>query len=204
MNNKQSRVFRIKEQIHNIYYGAKGFVLLKTSKKLKIMNKKFKERIMLAVTEVNGCAMCSYVHTKIALSSGMPRENIQALLQGDTSCVPVDEAVGVLFGQHFASSFENPDGEAVERLVSEYGYQKAELIVAACDMITMTNGMGTSMDYLGQRLLWKRNKQSNLFIELLNPLLTMILFPLFVLYNYVFSWFKHIDLLQKQCEFQME
>lgn len=201
---KQSRVFHVKEQLHNIYYGAKGFVLLKTSKKYKIMNKKFKERIMLAVTEVNGCAMCSYVHTKIALSSGMPKENIQALLQGDTSCVPVDEAVAVLFGQHFASSFETPDVETIERLVLEYGYQKAELILAACNMITMTNGMGTSIDYFGQRLMWKRNKQSNLIIELLNPLLTMLLFPMFVMYNYIFSWFKHIDLLGKKYKFQIE
>jgi len=204
MKQNQSRVFKIREQLRNIHYGAKGFVLLKTSKKSKIMNKKFKERIMLAITEVNGCTMCSYVHTKIALSSGMPRENIQAILSGDTSCVPVDEAVGVIFGQHFADSLETPSKESIERLVEEYGFKKAELILAACNMITMTNGMGTSMDYLFNRIKFKKNKKSNILLEICNPLFTMILFPVFVVYNYLISLFTHVRLLGKAYQFQTE
>lgn len=204
MKNKQSRVFGINEQLKNIYYGAKGFVLLKTSRKYKLMNKKFKERIMLAVTEVNGCTMCSYIHTKIALSSGMSSENIQSILNGDTTCIPVDEAVGVLFGQHYADSKEHPTDEAIERLVTEYGFQKAELVLAACNMITMTNGMGTSMDYFYHRIQFKRNKQSNILIELLNPLLTMILFPIFVVYNYVTTLFTNIKLLNKKYQLQVK
>jgi len=197
LKNKQSRVFTVSEQLKNIYYGAKGFVLLKTSKKYRLMNKKFKERIMLAITEVNGCTMCSFVHTKIALSSGMSNESIQALLNGDTTNVPIDEAVAVLFGQHFASSMEHPDEDAITRLVTEYGFQKAELVLAACNMITMTNGMGTSLDYLAHRLQFKRNKQSRIVSELLNPLLTMILFPMFVLYYFLVSVFTHVKLLSK-------
>ncbi len=185
MNTKESRVFQISEQFRNIYYGAKGFVLLKTSKKLHIMNKKLKERIMLAVTEVNGCQMCSYVHTKIALSSGMSTKNIQAILNGDTSCVPANEAVAVLFGQHFADSKENPSQEATNRLIAEYDIQKSELILAACHMITMTNGMGTSMDYFFRRIRFKRNKQSSILLEIVNPLMTMVLFPILVLYGYL-------------------
>lgn len=36
-------------------------------KKKKIVNKDFVERLQLAVTEVNGCAACSYAHTYMAL-----------------------------------------------------------------------------------------------------------------------------------------
>ena len=181
MDKNSSRVFKLKEQIRNIYYGAKGFVLLRLSKKTRLMNKKLKERIMLAITEVNGCDMCSYMHTKIALSTGMRSENIKAILDGDTTSIPLEEAASVMFGQEFAYSKENPSAESIHRMIEEYGYPKAELIVAACNMITMTNGMGTSLDYLYNRIKFKRNKKSNIIIEILNPLLTMILFPIFTI-----------------------
>ena len=108
MNNELLRVFKIKEQFQIINKASKGFVLLKSAKKKKLMNKNLKERIMLAVTEVNGCQLCSYVHTSIALNSGMSSENIKLILDGDTSNVPVDEAVAVLFSQEYANSKENP------------------------------------------------------------------------------------------------
>jgi len=35
------------------------------------LDKKFRERMMLAVTEVNGCRYCRYAHTRIALFCGL-------------------------------------------------------------------------------------------------------------------------------------
>lgn len=188
MKNRGNRVFTLKQQLKNIYYGAKGFVLLKTMKKTRLMNKKFKERIMLAITEVNGCEMCSFVHTKVALSSGMTKEEIKQILDGNTDNIPVDEAVAVMFGQHFAATKEQPDSESIKRIIDEYGYQKAELIVAASNMITMTNGMGTSMDYFWNRLRLNRNKNSNILVELFNPLFTMLLFPILTVFFFIKSF----------------
>ncbi len=202
MKQEQGRVFKIKEQIKNIHLGAKGFVLLRSSRKSNLMGKKFKERIMLTITEVNGCQMCSYVHTKLALNSGMSKENILAILQGDTTNIPLNEAVAVMFGQIFADTKEHPDSESIKRLIEEYGFKKAELILAACNMITMTNGMGTSMDYLYNRIKFNRNKNSNILIEIFNPLLTMILFPVLTIYNYLFNKFTTLHLLKKQYKLQ--
>ena len=183
------RVFKLREQLNNIYFGAKGLVILKSSNKLKYMNKKFKERIMLAITEVNGCEMCSYMHTKIALSSGMNAENIRNILDGDTSSIPLDEAVAIMFAQEFASSKESPGKESVNRLILEYGAEKADRIVAVCNVITMTNGMGTSLDYLYGRIKFKRYKRSNILIELFNPFFTMLLFPVFTIYFFIITFF---------------
>lgn len=188
MTNK--RVFKIREQLRHIYYGSKSFVLLKKSKKYKLITKQFKERIMLAVTEVNGCEMCSFMHTKMALSSGMSKEEIKSILDNDHKNVPVEESVALIFAQHFAYSKENPEDIAVERLIEDYGKQKAELILAICNVITMTNGMGTSLDYLYQRIKFKWNKNSNILIELFNPLLTMILFPIFTVLFAIKCLFK--------------
>lgn len=187
MNNKTSRVFKVTEQLKNIFCGAKGFVLLKKSKKLRLMNKKLKERIMLAVTSVNGCNMCSYVHTKVALKSGMTSEQIKDLLVGNDTYVPKEDAVAVAFALHFADSQESPDEEAIERIINEYGIDKAQLIFAACQMITMTNGMGIGLDNFYHRIQFRRNKASNILIELFNPLLTMLLFLPFVVYHTIIS-----------------
>ena len=198
MPKKESRVFRVREQIKNIYLGAKGFVLLRTSRRQRIMNKRLKEEIMLAITEVNGCSMCSFVHTKIALNSGMSRDEIKKILDGNTNDIPIEDAVAVLFAQNFAYSKESISVEGLRRLIEEYGKQKSNLILAACNMITMTNGMGTSLDHLYNRIRFKRDRRSYLFSEILNPLLTMILFPILVIYFLIYQLFRNISFVNKK------
>lgn len=70
----------------------------------------FIERIMLAVTEVNGCPLCSYAHTRMALESGMSMEEIQQMLGGSVDAVPGERLVAVLFAQHYARPGEIPPG----------------------------------------------------------------------------------------------
>lgn len=50
---------------------------------------------MLEVTEVNGCEVCSYAHTKIALEKGLSNKEIQMLLSGNVERVSADEAVAI-------------------------------------------------------------------------------------------------------------
>jgi len=78
------------------------------ARKNKVMSSEFIERIMLAVTEVNGCEVCSYAHTKIALEQGMSEEEIGKLLSGDTEDIPAEEAPAIFFAQHYADTRGNP------------------------------------------------------------------------------------------------
>ena len=75
---------------------------MKKAKKKKELSPEFIERIMLGVTEVNGCEVCSYAHTKMALEQGMAAEEIQQLLAGSTDNIPVEEMPAYLFAQHYA------------------------------------------------------------------------------------------------------
>lgn len=184
------RVFRLYEQVKNIKKAAKAFIILKRAGKIKGFNKKFKERIMLAVTEVNGCELCSFVHTKIALSSGMTEENIAKILNNDSTAIPEYEAVGVMFGQNYAYSHEQQDPLIIKRLMDNYGFETTKAIVASAEMITMTNGMGISMHLFLNRLKFRRNRQSNLFTELINPILTIVLFPIFLVFYKISSYIK--------------
>ncbi|SMC85722.1 carboxymuconolactone decarboxylase family protein [Papillibacter cinnamivorans] len=102
----------------------------------------FMERLMLAVTEVNQCALCSYAHTKMALESGMSREEIEALLSGDPSGVKPEEMTAYLFAQHYADSRGRPSEEAWNSVVRQYGKEKSAAILGAIRMIMMGNAYG--------------------------------------------------------------
>ncbi len=186
------RIFNIKEHFAIMKNAAKGFILLRYVKKNKLFNKKFKERIMLAVTEVNGCELCSYVHTKISLESGMSHDEIRGILNGIKDDIPESEVVGVLFAEHYTDSHENPDDEAINTLIKEYGIDKAKIICAVLGMITMTNAMGISLGLLKERFSFKRVKRSKFLNELGIPVLTMTVFPIFFIYYKIKSLFKSL------------
>ena len=64
------KLYSITETYHILYDGLRTMKYLSEAKKEDLLDKQFIERIMLAVTEVNGCAICSYAHTRMALESG--------------------------------------------------------------------------------------------------------------------------------------
>lgn len=111
---------------------------------------------MLAVTAVNSCRYCSYVHTKEALKSGLSPEEISRLLAGDIDNCPEEEAVALIYAQHWAESDAHPDPEAVSKLEQTYGTEKSELIHSVLRMIRLGNLMGNSWDYLLYRISFGR------------------------------------------------
>ena len=111
---------------------------------------------MLAVTAVNGCRYCSYFHAKQALKSGITAKEISQLLSGDVTDCPEDEAVAVIYAQHWAESDAHPDPGAVQRLQQVYGFEKTEAIHLMLRMIRMGNLLGNSWDYLMYRISFGR------------------------------------------------
>jgi len=105
----------------------------------KTLPPSFRERLMLAVTSVYGCSICTWIHTREALRRGVDREEVAGLLAGSVDDCPADEAIGVLYAQHWADSDARPDPEAVERLERTYGTDKAELINTTLRMVRVGN-----------------------------------------------------------------
>ena len=134
--------------------------------KNKELSEIFIERIMLAVTEVNECAICSYAHTRRALESGMTSEEIQGMLTGILDHVPDEEVAGVMFAQHYADTRGNPTGEAWERVVEVYGRSRAMGILGAIRTIMMGNTYGIAFSSFFNRFRGRADPRSSLGYEL--------------------------------------
>jgi AhpD family alkylhydroperoxidase len=112
----------------------------------KMLSEAFRERLMLAVISVYGCRYCNWAHTREALKSGVTQEEIAQLLKGSIDSCPDEEAVAVLYAQHWADSDTKPDQEAINRLVETYGLKKAENIDLVLRMIRVGNLTGNTWD----------------------------------------------------------
>jgi AhpD family alkylhydroperoxidase len=144
----------------------------------KRIDRKFQERLMLAVTEVNGCEACSYAHTLVALKKGFSREEIESFLSGSAAYVLPEEAQGILFAQHYADRRGRPDREAYEALVREYGTEGSRDIVATVQTMHAANMIGIPSSALMSRLRGKPYSNSSLLYELGMHLSSLLVLPL--------------------------
>lgn len=110
------------------------------------------ERIMLAVTEVNGCRYCSYFHTQVSLMSGLNKKEIYRALEGDFEDAPKEELAALYFAQHYAESAGKPNPDAVICLKEAYGESKAGAIIAYVRAIMIGNVWGNMFDALRFRI----------------------------------------------------
>jgi len=112
----------------------------------------FRERLMLAVTGVYGCRFCTWVHTREALRSGLTMEGITTLLEGTVNGCPTEEAMAVLYAQHWADTDAHPTPEAARMLEDSYGREKAQAVNLVLRMIRIGNLTGNSLHYLLYRV----------------------------------------------------
>lgn len=159
------------------------------AKRKKELNPKFIERIMLAVTEVNDCTICSYAHTKKALESGMSNEEIQKILSGIIEDLPTNEVAAVMFAQHYADTRGNPTRESWERIIEIYGISKANGILGSIRSIMIGNAYGIAWSSFFNRLRNRPDQRSNLLYEL-SMILGTILIPISIIHALISDLFR--------------
>jgi len=158
---------------------------LRSAARSRRISRAFTEKIMLAVTAVNGCRYCSYGHAKSALASGVSQEEIDLLLRGEVGHVGPQEAPALFFAQHYAESDGHPDPEAVQKLTQTYGQERARDIQAYIRMITLGNLTGNTFDALLSRLRGRPARGSSLGSELATLALLVIGTPFLALGMFV-------------------
>src|SRR5699024_4226589 len=132
----------VKEFYHVLNKGIRTFKFLKRSKNNGQLSEAFIKKIMLAVTEVNGCEVCSYAHTKSALEMGMDEKDIRQILSGTIDGMPDEELQAIMFAQHYADTKGKPSEAAWNRIVYIYGEEKALGILGATRAIMVGNSYG--------------------------------------------------------------
>lgn len=152
----------------------RSFVIVSSNRVSKIIDRKFSERLMLAVTEVNGCEACSWAHARIALSEGFSEEEIQCFLSGSDQYIIPEESVAILFGQQYADQRGKVTKASYEKLLETYGKKKSKKIVATIQMMMFANMSGLPLSAFYRRLKKEPYANSSLLYEL-----TMIVTPVF-------------------------
>ena len=108
----------------------------------------FRERLMLAVTSVNDCRYCSFVHSRLAFKEGFTHDEVDALLAGSVDAAPNDQGVALVYAQHWAETRGKPDPDARQKLVETYGDERARAIETAIRAIMFGNYFGNTLDSL--------------------------------------------------------
>ena len=174
--------YSIREAYWIFYRGVRSMKHLIGARKRAELSPEFVERIMLAVTEVNGCGACSYAYTKIALGAGMSSAEIRNILAGVLDDVPDSEVAAVLFAQHYADTRGNPTAEAWDRLVDEYGKSAAEGILGAIRAIMVGNVHGIAWTALRGRLNGSPDPRSSVAYEVAMLLIVLAFLPMSVVH----------------------
>jgi AhpD family alkylhydroperoxidase len=115
----------------------------------ELISPAFRERLMMVVTEVNGCRYCSYYHSRLALTSGVPESELRDLLAGSIpQDAPAEELPALLYARHWAEHNAQPDPQTEQRMKEVYGEEKVQAIQIILRMIRVGNLLGNTADYL--------------------------------------------------------
>lgn len=101
----------------------------------------FRERIMLAVTQVNGCSFCAWAHTREALRAGISRAEIAQMLAAEFAGVPEEQRTAILYAQHWADTQGQTDAAAEARLEAAYDARTRQRIVFCIRTMNAMNHM---------------------------------------------------------------
>lgn len=177
MIEKNQRRFTFGEVYGILRDGMRTAPRLSRARSRHLIDKPFMERIMMAVTEVNGCAVCSYAHAKMALRAGMSETEIRNMSDGRFDDTPDEQMTAILFAQHYADNRALPDRDLWQKLIDRYGQTLAEGILGAIRIIMMGNAIGIPWGSLIGRFRGKTDSRSSLPYEIGILLGSVLLIP---------------------------
>jgi AhpD family alkylhydroperoxidase len=183
------KLYSVKESYWISYQGIRTMKYMLMAKKNNELSAKFIERIMLKVTEVNQCAICSYAHSKRALENGMSNEEIRKMLSGIVDDVPQDELLAIMFAQHYADTRGNPTSESWQRIVENYGITKSRGILGSIRMIMIGNTYGIPWTSFFNRLRGRADPRSSFLYEV-SMMLGTLLVPISFFHALISDLFK--------------
>jgi AhpD family alkylhydroperoxidase len=151
MDGFRKRFYTLPTFFHDLREVVAHMAEFRDSARSRRVSQAFAEKIMMAVTSVNGCRYCAWFHTRLALKEDVSPGEIQRLLAGEIGDFPENESVALAFAQHWAETEGRPDPEAERRFREYYGPQVSADILNWMRMINMGNLLGNTWD----AVLWR-------------------------------------------------
>jgi len=186
----------LKDDLVSIIKKTPGLVSAYVSGRI---NKAFAQKIMLAVSVVNGCNYCSWFHSQLALLIGdMDAASIENMLETEL-CSDINEyeIVALAYAQHYAVTQRKPDPEATEILYEFYGKHKADDIILYIEVIYFANLAGNTFDAFISRLKGETALNSNPVFEFIFFLLSApLLAPLVPFVKYQLNKTKKVHCMR--------
>ena len=119
------------------------------------VSRALREKLMLEVTSVNACGYCQWGHTYLALTQGVPLDEINQIFSRQNrglSARDAEEAAAILFAQHYAECREDYESGSMEDLRRYYTQAQATEVLAYLRAITLGNLAGNTVAALVSRL----------------------------------------------------
>jgi AhpD family alkylhydroperoxidase len=146
------------------------------------------EKIMLAVTAVNGCQHCARFHGALAQISGVEADEIAQLMQMEIGReVNSYERPALQFAQEYAQTERNPSAGNLLEIRRFYGDDIFKDIMIYIRMITLGNLSGNTLDAFVARLSGKKISHSRLHDEIIVSVLAI---PFLAMVNGFAAWYK--------------
>ena len=146
----------------------------KRAKEARLIDDALQDKLMLAVTEVNGCELCKVFHTKNAEKHGVSSKQIDLLNTGVMTDFD-EETEALFFARRYAENRRAYTQLEWDSLIEKYGEEKARGILGAVRVIMMGNSVGIASGDLLKRLRLKPAKGSR-FLNEISILLCMVPF----------------------------
>ena len=123
----------------------------------ELVSKAFRERLMVTVTEVNGCRYCRYFHASEALKAGVSQAELEEFMAGAIpENTPPEEYQALAYAQHWAENDTQAKPEFAQKLRETYGPETADAIHLILHMIRVGNLLGNTWDYILFKLTFGR------------------------------------------------
>jgi AhpD family alkylhydroperoxidase len=163
----KKRTYTFSRMMRDVAFAIHNAPYILNSNKTEKIDPRFAEHIMLAVTAVNGCKYCTWVHTEMALKSGCDLNEVKEIMGSNFKKCEEKELIALAFAQHYAQTQAKPTKESIKRLISTYGIDKAKSIIAYISFITIGNLTGNTIDAVDARIKGIKAENSSLWFELL-------------------------------------
>ena len=174
---RYKRVFTVKQFRKLVFDAVYALNDVKSANKNSWISKEMRNHINLAVTEVNGCRLCSYKHAKEALELGMSDDDLNMYLAGNIQTADKGEAVALMFAQHYAETMGEYSEDAWNQVIKTYGINAANGIMGNIKAIMCGNVHGIAVGALIDRVKGKAVEGSGLCNEIAIVFSILIFIP---------------------------